>query len=121
MGSKYEWGINPFQDFLFDSVENGVDISDVNMEVDLYVGFSTILKYYKNNETYEKFLDYEIKKDDICFKVVAKNVLTALWLSGILPQNPEDVINNNKFVIGDREYKFNKKTKRLTYKLIDKK
>lgn len=121
MGSKYVWGTNPFQDFLFGwlmDTDEDIDISDGDVEVDIYVAFTTILKYFKNNEKYEKYLDYEIKKDDICFKVVAKNALTALWLSGIFPINPEDVLNENRFEVGDRVYRFNEKTKRLTYKQI---
>lgn len=116
MASNYEWGINPFRDFLMSSLEYDVDISDKEIETDVYIGFTTILKYFNYDEKYEKFLDYEIRKDDICFRLVPQNALTALWVSGIMPKNPDDILNNNKFEIGNREYKFNRKTKRLTFK-----
>ena len=120
MASDYGWGINPFQDFLFETLQSDIDISDEEMEADIYIGFTTILQYFKNNEKYENYLDYEIKKNDICFKIVANNALTALWLSGIIPINPENVIIENKFEIGDRLYRFNEKTKRLTYRELKK-
>ena len=120
MASNYEWGINSFQDFLFDSIQNDIDISDDELETDIYIGLTTILEYFKNNKKYEKYLDYEIKKNDICFKIIGKNSLTALWLSGIFPLNPEEVIVGNKFEIGNRLYKFNEKTKRLTFKELKK-
>lgn len=118
MVDEYVWGINPFQDFLFNMLLGDVDI--VEEEVDVFIGFTTILEYFKLDKKYERYLDYEIKKHDICFKVIGKNALTALWLSGIYPENPEDIIDNNEFQVGDRVYKFNDKTKRLTYKIVKK-
>ena len=120
MGKIYSWDENPFQDFLLILMINGADISNKNLEVDIYVRFLTILEYFLKNEKYNEFLDFEIKKNDICFKVIPKNILTAFWLSGIIPQNfSENILNSNKFRINNKEYRFNKKTKRLTYKIIE--
>jgi len=119
MGKIYSWDENPFQDFLLILMINGADISNKNLEVDIYVRFLTILEYFSENKRYDEYLDFEIKKNDIRFKVIPKNILTALWLSGISPQNFENVLNSNKFRTDNGEYRFNEKTKRLTYKIIE--
>ena len=120
MAYSYDWGLNPFQDFIFDFITD-TDIMDNELEVEIYIGFTTILQYFKYDEKYEKYLDYVIKKKDICIKVIPQNGLTALWLSGIFPQNPDDILETNEFEVGDTLYKFNEKTKRLTHKLLKKK
>lgn len=120
MGSSYDWGINPFQDFLFNSVIHNTDISDKELETDIYVGFATILEYFVDDERDIHYLDFEIRKKSTYFKVVAKNAITALWLSGIFPKNLRNVLETNEFVFENIKYRFNDKTKKLTYKLIKK-
>lgn len=120
MGSEYKWEINPFQDFLFGSIMNGVDISDKEVESEIYSAFSTILEYYVPDKFENQYLDFEIKNNKNSFKVIAKNIVTALWLSGIFPKNPKKVIDNNEYILENTKYVFNKKTKKLTYQLIEK-
>lgn len=119
MGSKYEWNINPFRDFLFSSIMHGVDITDKEFEVEIYVAFSAMLEYFVD-ELNNEYLDYNIKKNDGKFKVVGNNLITSLWLSGIFPDKPNDVINKKEYVIENVKYKFNEKTKKLTHRLIKK-
>lgn len=121
MANEYEWEINPFQDFLLASLMYGADITDKELETEIYVAFSSLLEYvapYSNSEI--ELLDYEIKKRKDKFKVIGNNFISALWLSGVFPENPKETINNNEIVIDKIKYKFNDKTKKLSYKLIKK-
>ena len=61
MGKIYSWNENPFQDFLLMLMISGADISNKNLEVDIYVKFLTILEYFLKNKKYIEFLDFEIK------------------------------------------------------------
>lgn len=120
MGRTYKWDTNPFQDFLFASMLYGTDIAKKELEVDVYVGFVTILEYFVPNKVDSQYLDYEIINKDGHYKVIGKNILSALWLSGIFPKNPKHVLDTNEFILEDIKYKFNPKTKKLTYRLIKK-
>lgn len=120
MGSTYSWNINPFQDFLFRSLLYGTDIADKEFEADIYVGVSTILEYFVGDKKDFELLDFEIKKKNDYFRVVAKNVVTALWLSGIFPRDTKKVMETNEFVVDNVKYKYNIKSKKLTYRLIKK-
>ena len=120
MGRIYKWSTNPFQDFLFRSILFDTDIADKEYEADIYVGFATILEYLIKEKRDIEYLDFEIKKKNTYFKVVAKNIITALWLSGIFPNNPKQVMETNVFMLENIKYMFNKKTKKLTYKIIKK-
>ena len=120
MGSRYKFGINPFQDFLFTSILYGANIADKEFEADIYVGFVTILEYFVSDKNDVQFLDFEVEGKDGYFKVVAKNAITALWLSGIFPRNTRQVMDTNEFVMENMKYKFNVKTKKLSYRLMKK-
>lgn len=117
MGKIYQNNINPFQDFLLTSLMHDIDLTDKRFEEDIYVSFVEILEYLEENKNDTQYFDYEIKGKDDYFKVVAKNAITALWLSGIFPKNPRMVNGNNEYVLDELIYTFNPKTKKLTYKL----
>ena len=122
MGKEYNWNYNPFQDFLFGSIMDGVDIADKEVETEIFVSFFTILEYYIPKKSENQHLDYNIKKRNGKFKVIANNSVTALWLSGIFPEDSQKVLDDNEYVDkydGETiKYKFNIKTKKLTYKSI---
>jgi hypothetical protein len=120
MGRTYRWDENPFQDFLFKSLMFGADISDKDFEADIYVGFVTILEYFVPHKIDTQYLDFEIKGNDGYYKVVAKNAISALWLSGIFPKNPKQVNDTNEYVIENMKYKFNTKMNKLTYQFVKK-
>jgi hypothetical protein len=102
------------------SMMHGVDLADKEYEADIYVGFMTILDYMVPDKKDTQYLDFEIKGNDGYYKVVAKNAISALWLSGIFPRNPKQVLDTNEYVIENMKYKFNTKTKKLTYQFIKK-
>lgn len=120
MGSIYSWNTNPFQDFLFRSLLYGTDIADKKFEADIYVGIGTILEYFVGDEKDFEILDFEIKKKNDYFRVVGKNAMSALWLSGIFPNDPKKVMETNEFVVDNMKYKYDIKSKKLTYRLIKK-
>jgi hypothetical protein len=114
MGSKYEWGQNPIQDTLLQMIGIGVDVSDKQFKNELNRIFELILENLLMNPKDLVYLDFKIKKTDMYFKVTGNNIVSALWLSGILPKNPQAVLDNNKCHSGGRTYTFDKRKKILT-------
>jgi len=118
MGKRYNWDINPFQDFMVRSIMYNVDVADENYEADIYSSFAMILEEIVDDNDI-KHLDFEIKMKDNSFKLIGKNAVTALWLTGIFPRDLNFVLKNKVFLIGDRKYKYNKKTYKLTYTIVN--
>ena len=114
MANNYLWRVNPFQDFLFQLLLSNLDISDKIYKNDINAGFINILNYfYPENENDLIYLDFEINKRDEFYNVVGKNLISSLWLSGIIPDNPVSVNISNEYILNDIKYTFNKKKKCL--------
>ena len=78
---------------------------------------ASILSYMgaKPNDI-NQYLEYNIKKDkEIRFSVLPNNIISAMWFTGILPENCETAFLNNSAVYRGNQFKFNKKTKKLTW------
>jgi len=118
MGSRYKEGKNLFRDFLLRSLDFGLDISDKKLKADISSSFTYILKNVLDNPEDTVYLDFEIINIDNYFKIIGKNALSALWLSGILVDNAGIIMKNNTFVIGNRKYFYNNKTNELTYTIF---
>lgn len=119
MGSLHKWGVNPFQDFLLRSIMYDADISDKELEADIHATFIFILQNIIRNRKDVIYLDFEIKNNDDHFSIIGKNAISAVWLSGEFPIKIEQVLSKNIFIIGNRKYKYNNKTNKLTYTIID--
>lgn len=117
MGNRYVVGYNPFQDFLMHLMIYGVDLSNKKIKNDIHTAFSSILQNILDNPNDVVYLDFDIVGDENYIKIVGENSLSALWLSGIFPQNVDFILKNKSFKIGNRLYKYNKKV--LTYTIID--
>ena len=118
MASKYKWNENPINDFFLQNIMNDVDISKKKNYVNIHDGLTTFLEYFLEEENDIVYLDFSIKRDKFgSFNVVANNIVTALWFTGVIPRDTNDVLKKNKFVFDDVEYTFNKKTKVLTIKI----
>lgn len=118
MATIYRYNLNPFTDLLLKAMIYGVDISNKKTKQELNNSFTYILKNVLENEEDIVYLDFEISNNNNYFKVTGKNAISSLWLSGILPPNIQNTFNNS-FIIGNRKYRFNKKTKILTYSIIN--
>lgn len=115
MASKYVTGYNPIQDFLFQSMLYGVDISNKKHFVDIQSAIIYILQNVLKNERDVIHLDFEISGDKRYIKLVGKNIITALWLSGVFPYDVNEVLDKNKYIVDNISFNYNKKTKKLTY------
>ena len=92
----------------------GVDVSDKQFKKELDTIFTLILENHVVNPKDLVFLDFSIKKLGVgAFKIVANNIVSALWISGIIPKNPTAVMDSNTCHVGGRTYKFDKKKKIL--------
>lgn len=120
MGNLYRFGYNPFEDFLVKSIMYGTDISDANLKPDIQNAFTFILQNILVNRNDAVYLDFEIKKAGVLYKILGKNAMSAVWLSGLFPANAM-LMKNNVFKIGNRTYKYNPKTYELTYKVTKEK
>lgn len=119
MGNRYVLGNNPFQDFLLQYALYDVDLSDKKMKDDIHAAFTIILKNILNNENDAVYLDFDIIGEKNNIKIIGKNAISAVWLSGFFVENPDQLLKNNKFRIGNRGYTYNTKTFELTYIEID--
>lgn len=119
MASEYKFGINPFQDFLVESLLYEVDISDNEFVREILPSFRLILENMLDNPKEVLYLELEIKNHDGHYKVIGKNSASALWLSGIIVDDAEFINKNTNFKLGDKLYKYDSETNELTYKLED--
>jgi len=115
MGSLYKWNCNPLQDFLLKSIIYNRNISAAELQSEAYAAFTYFLQNVLENQNDAVYLDFKIIDKNNYFKVVGENAISAIWLSGIFPQNSESILKNNMFIIGSRKYTYNKKKKILTY------
>jgi hypothetical protein len=121
MARTYNWGVNVFQDFLFTSMIHGADIAKKELQEDIYASFTNILDYINGNRLDSQHLDFEIREKNGYFKVVGNNLISALWLSGVFPQNPAKVIADNEYVTDDIKYGYKAKKRKLTQKITENK
>ena len=117
MASSYKLGNNLVQDFLMQSIIHGVDLLNKKNKADIYSTIVYILQYMLENPKELVYLDFDIVGNKENIKVVGNNSISAIWLSGIFPDDINIVLNKSRFKIGNRLYQYNKKTKTLTYKI----
>jgi hypothetical protein len=118
MANLYSWGSNPFRDYLLNSLLVDIDISNKQTKRDINSAFKYILQNVLINPNDAVYLDFNITKKDDYFKLMGKNAVSALWFSGIFPSDATPIMKSNVFIIGNRKYEYNKKTKELTFKII---
>jgi len=118
MAREYFWGENPFRDYLVQLTSTGVDISQKDVEKDIFVIFSNILEVLIDKPSDITYLNFDIKENNGYCKIIANNILTALWLSGIFISSTKDILKNNRVELDGQEYIYNKKTKKLNIKSI---
>lgn len=117
MASEYEWGKNIIRDTLVKMMYDGIDVSNIKFRQDLYFIFGSIIEDKLKNHEDLIYMDFDIKQSGVLTKVIGNNIVSALWLSGIMPNNPTIIEKENKCYIGDRKYTFNKKNKILRHTL----
>lgn len=113
MASNYEWGRNPVRDMLLQMMAIGVDISDRHFQNELNRIIYHIINNLLRNGEDLIYLDFKIKKTDMHYKVTGNNIVSALWLSGMFPKNPQAVMDANECHIGNIVYTFDKRKKIL--------
>ena len=116
MGSKYRTSENPFSDVLIQSMVNNIDLTEKQYYNDIFNAFIIILESILDNPEDVVYLDFEFKGDKNNVKVVANNLISALWLSGIFPYDVSSLINKSTFNTEHKIYRYNRKTKKLIIK-----
>jgi len=120
MGSKYTSNNkNPFENFLLQLILRGVTVWTKKNKIEIYEIFSNFLRNVLNNEADVIYLDLDIKNINGHIKVIGNNAISAIWLSGILPDDIQTIIDNDKFIVGDYEYTYDRKKKLLTNKKLN--
>lgn len=118
MGNKYVSGNNPFHDFFFLSLMYGANISDKQIKEDIHNSLSFILENFLDDEDDIRFLDFDIKKTNDFYRVIGKNIVSALWLSGIIPKNTDAVLREKKLIYRNNVYTFDEKKFELKIKKL---
>jgi hypothetical protein len=113
MANSYAWGLNPVRDALLQMIFIGMDISDRRFKAELYQIFSYIIENHLKNREDLVYLDFKIKKTDMHYKIIGNNIVSALWLSGVVLKNPTAVMNANECHIGDKIFTFDKRKRVL--------
>lgn len=106
MGKLYEWGYNPFQDYLFNLIVEGADISTLDVRNKIDYVFQSIIEHNLNNKKDIIYLDFDIISDDNAYELIPNNLICGLWFSGIIPDDVDDVLEKGYFIYGDLKYTF---------------
>ena len=114
MGCGYIERENSIRDYLLQLVKMNINFDDNSVKEEIN---KTILNFLENVLEYPEYvihLDFEIKSDCGYVKVVGKNIISALWLSGLFPLDINSVITSNVYYDYDCKYVYNLKTNELT-------
>jgi len=107
MANKYEWGINPIKDFFIQNLIDDVDISKKEYFETVYKELMDFIELLIPDKEDIKYLDFDIKKDKFGnYKIIANNIIVALWFQGIIPVESNEIIINNKLIFNGFEYTF---------------
>ena len=121
MGKPYKWNENPLRDFLLKIMLFENDITDSKYNDDIVNNISFMLTHMSVDDYDIKYLDFKLKETKKGYvRVISNNIVCAMWFIGALPPNCTNVIKDNFAYFKDRKYKFNKKTKRLTWEKTEK-
>ena len=113
MAIAYEWNSNPFQDLLVNMLLNDQDISDKRMKKEINAIYIDFLENVLNDPEDSLLLDFEIKRKKGAYQVIGKNIISALWFSGIFYPNVDEIMETNEVILGDEKYRFNEDTCQL--------
>lgn len=120
MANKHIYGWNIITDFLVTLIIEGVDIINPNLKSVIEKEFGNFLQMYLINPKDVVFLDFEIveKNGDSPIIILGNNILSSLWLMGIIPYDSLKTLRENKFEMDNIGYFYNKKTRKLTIKKL---
>jgi hypothetical protein len=119
MANQYKWDINPFSDSLLEIMIRGGNIVHKDNKKIIFDIFKYILELYLKNEKDIIYLDFQIVNKVEYYTVVGNNIISALWLSGIMPDDSLSVMEKNEFTTKDYRYTFDYKSKKLKYESIN--
>lgn len=119
MGDNYVFGENVLRDFLMQLQLLGNDISSQDFQEGIEENTKYILMNMGVHPEDMQYLDFKFKKyGEGHVRLMPKNIVTALWFIGVFPENCETAFLTNSVIYYGLKYKFNKKTKRLTWERI---
>ena len=118
MANEYNWGMNPFENTLLEIIIRGGDIATKKNKAAIYDIFKYILQIYLKNKNDVVYLDFEINNKNDYNKVIGNNIITALWLSGLMPEDISSLIGKNEFIADNIRYTFDNVKKILKQEII---
>lgn len=115
----YLYGENPIRDYFMNLMMSGADLADESMVEDVFYSIAHILQHMGVEEEDLDYLDFKIKRiKGNNYKIVPNNIVCALWLSFKFPFNIYHAYDTNKVKFDNIEYRFNKKTKKLSWQKV---
>ena len=118
MAKIYRYNENIFRDLMLNALMFDEDISSKRFRSDFQNEVLDILGYVLTDNRDIKYLDFDITKNDGYYKIIAYNILTALWFKGLFPIETKEILTKNSFQYENIHYKFNSKTNTFTYNTI---
>lgn len=120
MASKYIWGWSPINDFLTGLILTGNDLTNSKLKYEIDVECAKLLVPYLNNPKDVVHLDFQIATDGVNIVVLGNNMISALWLIGIIPDNTNNILNAKQLVVNRNTIiNYDKETKLLTISNVE--
>lgn len=115
MGNNYYIGENLIQDFLFQLLITGQDIASEKLQEAILQSISFLLENSGVNNKDLVYLDYKIKKTNEYYKLIANNMITAIWFTGFFPDDVDKIFNKKEVIYDNIHFKYNSQTKKLKW------
>lgn len=112
----YQWGYNYIQDVIMQIMISEKDPLNEGTLESLYNIFEEYLIMCGVDPNDIDYLEFFIEKDSIRNKIKASNIVSAMWLCGFLPDDPQSIFDKDKVLFEGKIFKFNKSTNKLTWK-----
>jgi len=116
----YNWGGNVLSDYFVQLMMMDYDISEPDLVESGRLYFMEHLAECGVDPRHIGFFDFEVKnknKNNDNFKIKPNDIVSAMWICGFFPDNCNLLFEENKTIFDGKIFKFNKKTKSLTWEL----
>lgn len=113
----YSDGRNPIHDMLLAALTIGDRVSEKELERFIRSNARNIIFFELDDKKHINYLDFDIKFDKFVdsIEIKARNIVTALWFIGEWPYEPDFIMKEKKYLTQTGFYKFDGRTKKLTF------
>lgn len=96
---------NPIMNYFIDLIINDVDISNLS-DNNIIQEIKIILLSLGVKEDELTYLNFSVGVNNVKYKIIPHNIITALWFSGLNPQDKETTHKYNQFKYNGKIYTY---------------